>query len=69
MRFREDAMQVVERGGIVIRIRRPMSNGGTNHAWEHGIDSIPASIVMDNVGTEEELKMKARAMFQNYFAP
>ena len=52
VRYSEDVQVARQHGAFVVKIVRPIENGGTAYEWEHTVDAIHADVVIVNDGSD-----------------
>lgn len=63
VRFKNEELYIKNSGGILVGIKRPNVGAVNDHISDVGIDSLSPDIVINNDGTLEDLKIKARELY------
>lgn len=61
IRFAHEAAEIIERGGHMVRVERPGLAGGDGHSSETEMTNLPVDVVILNMGSLQQLRIKAEA--------
>jgi hypothetical protein len=59
VRYQADVERVRRHGGLIVKVTRPVSHGGTAHVWEDEVDRVVPDLELINDGTEQSLQTAA----------
>lgn len=66
VRFPNEAQAIKDRGGIVIRVKRPFVPSDTEHISETALDDWKFDFTIDNSGSLADLKASVAAILRHY---